>query len=471
LNGSKQLTPHPDILSSTCCVVQFRDQQARLQATMAWPKIGQDLVALHVATSRRPLLAVLCCNEGDTDLWGANARAVSAGLGMTSIDYQQDDTWDMEIWSLLQSHGGDWADAFCVATITDGKNAGCRAIGVGSNVKKRRKAVRLAMAVTLRIFEGDDVVEELQHVVVQAKQALAAVALAAVESNQLVAAPREEEAIAEASCPAMLVTKPAISAGRDVTVDPSAPRECLEDPFTELRVWIEAQNGEPAVLWPYCTHCNCWTEKSHHFGKYHQKALAYSNAIPTSQPSHGPAAVDKHDASAQPSRSEEKPPPMDIEFELVPPDWMWGQGSWGQDFMQHGMPWLQLTQPNAPLIQEVLPLQPPTGPPAPEEPQPLGGTKPHRLWTHAINNVPWDVPWQDGTSAPPPWSSCVTVSSGKMAPLLSGSTTPQQKEPEDAAELSAALENVVILPKCRFTDHIATKEPKTTTLLPGCIEV
>lgn len=130
-----------------------------------------------------------------------------------------------------------------MATITDGKSAGCRAVGVGGNVKKLRKAVRLAMAVTLQIFEGAAVVQELQHVVVQAR-----LALALAGSNQLLAAPGEAVAIPEASCPATVVTKSSATVNNSVDVksivvvapasgkpngrvDPSAPRERLEDPI------------------------------------------------------------------------------------------------------------------------------------------------------------------------------------------------------------------------------------------------
>jgi len=52
---------------------------------MAWPQ--------HAVTSERALLAV---NEGDTDLWGANAGAVSEELDMSSMA-RDDNSWDEEI--------------------------------------------------------------------------------------------------------------------------------------------------------------------------------------------------------------------------------------------------------------------------------------------------------------------------------------------------------------------------------------
>jgi len=211
---------------------------------MHWPQIGKDLVALRVASSERALLAVMCHNEGETELWGVNTRA-----GMTPTA-QDDDSWDEDIQSSLQLQGGDWVEAlFSVATITEGKSVGCRAVGVGSNVEKRSKAVRLAMAVTLQIFEGAGVVQELQHVVVQAK-----FALTLAGSNQF-------------------------------RVDRS----------TEAT---------------YCTYCNCWSDLAHQHGKQYRNALVNYDASHTT-PSYEP--VDKHDASAEPPQIEEIIPPMDTE--------------------------------------------------------------------------------------------------------------------------------------------------------------
>jgi len=369
-----------------------------------------------------------------------------------------------------------------VGTITEGKMAGCRAVGAGSNVKKRGKAVRLAMAVTLQIFEGALVVQELQHVVVQAR-----LALAVVGGNQLVAAPGEPAAIPEATRPAGVAVAVGLASARpDGKVDPSAPRECLEDPFTELRVWTEAQNGEPAVLWPYCTICNCWSGASHQNGKHHRRALANSSASQTT-PSHECASVDKRDPGAQPSRIEETVPPMDTEVIVegnlsslasfpgsLTSDWMWDSG-----FMQQSVPWLPQV---GPAVQEGLSwypfagLPPPSGQTsqAPEQLQQSDGNEPQRIWTHAINNMPWEAPQQVATSssarrseatAAPPWTSA-------------GAPVSVEQEQENTDESRAAVEEVVILPKCRWTDRIASvatetdvKSPEHASTLGGCIEV
>ena len=67
--------------------------------------------------------------------------------------------------------------------------------------------------------------------------------------------------------------------GTPGTIHPRAPQVCLDDPFTELRVWAEAPGtrggSRPNVLWPYCTECACWTDEKHHSSKRHQQALAH----------------------------------------------------------------------------------------------------------------------------------------------------------------------------------------------------
>ena len=55
-----------------------------------------------------------------------------------------------------------------------------------------------------------------------------------------------------------------------VPLDPYCPRECLEDPWAELRRW-EA-NG---FWWPYCTLCDAWSDTNHIASKTHKKRLRY----------------------------------------------------------------------------------------------------------------------------------------------------------------------------------------------------
>mmetsp|Transcript_51631 Transcript_51631/g.99796 ORF Transcript_51631/g.99796 Transcript_51631/m.99796 type:complete len:377 (+) Transcript_51631:57-1187(+) len=248
--------------------------------TMTWPQIGSDIIAVDNTLTEHPLLAVLCNDERDSDLWGPNFNLVSEGLDMSIMTLN--DTWDEDILSSLKQHGGSWtSNHVCVLSITEGKHTGCRAVGVGSNVKKRKKAARLAMVATLAILDGGEVISVLQHFVARAK-------IAILLGNDL---PTGSPPFAKDPCPATPpATKnettvndsvedtdggPILASDRPHTmIDPSAPRECLEDPFSELRVWTEAENGHPAVLWPYCAKCRCWTDLNHHRSKHHQRALA-----------------------------------------------------------------------------------------------------------------------------------------------------------------------------------------------------
>jgi len=375
--------------------------------------------------------------------------------------------------------------------------------------------------VTLQIFEGAVVIPEMQHIVVQAK-----LAFTVAGSSQFAPQPA---AVPPAACPAAPATKPAGAASRPVAarlaasgrpdgrLDPSAPRECLEDPFTELRVWTEAQDGIPAELWPYCTQCDCWTDLAHHHGKKHRASLA--NCDPSqAAPSYELVAVEQHDTSAQPAQIEEVIPPMDTEVIVegnlsslascpggMPSAWMWHGG------MQQGLPWLpqtMQTQPVSAAVQEGYSWYPYAAFPqveqmseqmsqVPEQPHQVDGIEPRHLWTHAINSMPWELPQQGGTSSTvcrleatngtgsstvPPWSSCATVSSGDIMSLRAGAPAPveQKQEQQETSESPADLEETVILPKCRWTNNIASVAPQSDAAEPhervakisgGCIEV
>lgn len=57
------------------------------------------------------------------------------------------------------------------------------------------------------------------------------------------------------------------------------PRECLADPFCELKPWGGASND----LWPYCTACGCWSDSSHINGNKHSKKLSHYGFTPGGQ--------------------------------------------------------------------------------------------------------------------------------------------------------------------------------------------
>lgn len=485
---------------------------------MAWPQIGRDLLAVRVAKSEQAILAVMCYNEADTDIWNIASR-----VDTTSMT-RDDNYWDQELQSSVHP---DWADTpMCLVNM-----AGCYAIGAGSNVKKRNKAVRVALAVTLQIFERAEMVEELQKVVVQAKLALALVGRNPPAAGPPAAGPREAAVILNASSPPTHVMSPAAAVNGHMDfckpvmspasarpagkLDTSAPRECLEDPYTELRVWIEAYDGEPAVLWPYCTYCNCWTDTSHHNGKKHQKALenydpgqskptSYEPPVPPAPPA--PPSVDQH---------KETPPPMHVEVIVegnyssglagcpgaLQSAWMWPVG------MQQGLSWPPQTMqvpPMGPVVQEGYPwfsyadLAPQAGQisQAPQPPhQVAAGTQStERPWTHAINNVPWEVPQQGGTfpdfrrSEAPPWASCATLPEQEQEdteavnlPNCRWSTAPvptrptrddTHNHPNPPANHPGTTATVNPQIDAQSYGHAAEKEPtERTATIGGCIEV
>merc|ERR1740129_346793 len=55
--------------------------------------------------------------------------------------------------------------------------------------------------------------------------------------------------------------------------DPRAPRECLEDPWCELRPW--SANDPVPCMWPFCTLCDCWSDLAHLRSKKHTSRTAY----------------------------------------------------------------------------------------------------------------------------------------------------------------------------------------------------
>jgi len=136
---------------------------------MQWPCVGEDLVALTIGGSDDKLIAVLCESLDASPLFRSNV-VMEALPEKVSTD---DSNGDPSVQTALIAHGGTWAtECFCIMSVTDGAVAGTRAVGVGSNVKKRTRAGRAALAVALEIQERWGVVPELAIVVSRAEQAL-----------------------------------------------------------------------------------------------------------------------------------------------------------------------------------------------------------------------------------------------------------------------------------------------------------
>merc|ERR1712136_394880 len=105
---------------------------------------------MGIGGSDDKLIAVLCESLDASPLFRSNV-VMEALPEKVSTD---DSNGDPSVQTALIAHGGTWAtECFCIMSVTDGAVAGTRAVGVGSNVKKRTRAGRAALAVALEIQE------------------------------------------------------------------------------------------------------------------------------------------------------------------------------------------------------------------------------------------------------------------------------------------------------------------------------
>ena len=96
------------------------------------------------------LLCVLC--EELRDELFRSALGWAAELGSERL--RESDLEDLELGNTLSVRGGHWAMShYLVITASGGHHAGLRAVGMGSNVKKRRRAARLALAATAALHD------------------------------------------------------------------------------------------------------------------------------------------------------------------------------------------------------------------------------------------------------------------------------------------------------------------------------
>lgn len=280
-----------------------------------WPQIGVDIVGLRLVSApkdRDRLVAVFCQSLDSSELFTGKCPLVMEALAASV--HTDDSSTDREIGDVLQSYGGNWAaECFCILSVTEGVGAGVRAVGVGSNVKKRTRAARLALAAALEISERWGIAPDLQSVVQQAERAMhsdprsflsqpvlsqppQAQAPWQVQSTQWntqpqpqaqpdkVASPYAAGDIAAVRFPTEAKIAGATTSALAAAAEASgAPRECVEDPAAELRPW--SHNGADQ-LWPYCTACNCWSDLPHLYGQRHQKALRMAECCdqPQAQP-------------------------------------------------------------------------------------------------------------------------------------------------------------------------------------------
>mmetsp|Transcript_105154 Transcript_105154/g.209029 ORF Transcript_105154/g.209029 Transcript_105154/m.209029 type:complete len:212 (+) Transcript_105154:113-748(+) len=133
----------------------------------------EDLTVLRLDFSQEYLVAVLCEQFEASELYSSKANLV---LQLLPEHITMDDTSeDGEIGKALQTRGGAWADAFftVLSCRTDFGSGVLRAVGVGNNVKKRKRAGRVAIATGILLFGPLlDIAPELRMVVTHAQQVL-----------------------------------------------------------------------------------------------------------------------------------------------------------------------------------------------------------------------------------------------------------------------------------------------------------
>uniref|UniRef100_A0A7S1FJV6 Uncharacterized protein n=1 Tax=Noctiluca scintillans TaxID=2966 RepID=A0A7S1FJV6_NOCSC len=106
------------------------------------------VVVVHRGAREEHLLCVMCDDPTAGLLRSAKTRAAQvAGLGSSGL--HEIDGADEALSVALKNMTGRWTSTpFMVVTVPEGRHAGVRAVGVGSNLKKRRRAANLALAVT-----------------------------------------------------------------------------------------------------------------------------------------------------------------------------------------------------------------------------------------------------------------------------------------------------------------------------------
>lgn len=93
---------------------------------------------------------LLCvyCKDVKGGPFGAAGSLASDLLGVGGEAYHEEDSTDQELAIALEAKGGWWAWHHLLLTVSCGQHAGLRAVGVGSNMRKRRRAAHLAVAIT-----------------------------------------------------------------------------------------------------------------------------------------------------------------------------------------------------------------------------------------------------------------------------------------------------------------------------------
>merc|ERR1719458_1741399 len=129
--------------------------------------MADGITVLRLDSNQESLVVISFEAFEASELYFSKAREV------LPEDLQTDDTnEDLQVSNALQESGGVWVDV-CFMILSCRTNSGSvlRAVGAGSNVKKRKQAGRLALATAVLLFGKTPVVApELATVVAQAQR-------------------------------------------------------------------------------------------------------------------------------------------------------------------------------------------------------------------------------------------------------------------------------------------------------------
>ncbi|CAE8722430.1 unnamed protein product [Polarella glacialis] len=139
-------------------------------ADLPWPG-GYACLLTVPRGCRKERLVCVRCQESSGSLWQA-----AAGLALGALQVQGGDTLqevdgdDPAISEALKARSDGWAtESFMLVTVTAGRHAGLRGIGVGSNKLKKKRAACLALAASAALqsktASEDALPEELMELV------------------------------------------------------------------------------------------------------------------------------------------------------------------------------------------------------------------------------------------------------------------------------------------------------------------
>lgn len=131
------------------------------QPTSSETIFSAGIEGVIVQVQRGPVqewLLCILCGDSSGEAFQAAATVLQALLG-GGVTPSEDDDEDVELRAALDATGRNYADEHMLTImVTEGPHAGLRAVGLGSSLKKRRRAAHLAMAVTvtMHIKDGDE---------------------------------------------------------------------------------------------------------------------------------------------------------------------------------------------------------------------------------------------------------------------------------------------------------------------------